>query len=132
MRQNTPAIRRRRDDSAAGLRGRSMRGSGYVRTLGVVLFSIYLCSGGVSLTVRAREPDRTRALDAGAVSSIQNRDAFDRLARTQPAGSGTQMPLVLFVVDRAQANSVTFVNSRQYRFHKDFLNATYQTLERTD
>ena len=69
---------------------------------------------------------------ASSVGRIDDRAEFDRLARVQPAGSGIQMPLVLFVVDRAQEDAVAFVDSKRFRFHRDFLNATYQSLERGD
>ncbi len=67
-----------------------------------------------------------------AVTTIANRADFDRLARVQPAGSGIQMPLVLFVVDRASENAMSYVDSKRFRFHRDYLNATYQSLEKGD
>ena len=36
----------------------------------------------------------------------------------------------MFVIDRREANRVYYVNSRLYQFHKDFVNATYLSLER--
>ena len=36
----------------------------------------------------------------------------------------------MFVIDRRARNRVYYVNSRTYQFHKDFVNATYLSLER--
>lgn len=36
----------------------------------------------------------------------------------------------MFVIDRSSRNRVYYVNSRLYQFHKDFVNATYLSLER--
>ena len=68
--------------------------------------------------------DETRSLP-----SIHTRAEFDRLARVytdQPYA----LPHVLFVIDRRDANKIYYVNSQRYRFHKDFINGTYLSLER--
>ncbi len=36
----------------------------------------------------------------------------------------------MFVIDRRSRDRVYYVNSRRYQFHKDFVNATYLSLER--
>ncbi len=36
----------------------------------------------------------------------------------------------MFVIDRRDKNKIHYVNSRRYRFHKDFVNSTYLSLER--
>jgi hypothetical protein len=36
----------------------------------------------------------------------------------------------MFVIDRRDRNRVYYVNSKQFQFHKDFVNATYLSLER--
>ena len=36
----------------------------------------------------------------------------------------------MFVIDRSSRNRIYYVNSRAYQFHKDFVNATYLSLER--
>jgi hypothetical protein len=67
-----------------------------------------------------------------SVPSIRTRAAFDRIARVYHVGRGTPMPHAMFVIDRASRDAVHYVDSRRFRFHKDFLNATYLTLERGD
>ena len=42
------------------------------------------------------------------------------------------MPHAMFVIDRANRDAVFYVNSTRFRFHKDFVNATYLSLERGD
>src|SRR5437764_12701709 len=68
--------------------------------------------------------DETRSLPA-----IHSRAEFDRLSRVytdQPYA----LPHVLFVIDRKDGNKIYYVNSQRYRFHKDFVNGTYLSLER--
>src|SRR6059036_1615508 len=70
--------------------------------------------------------------DAGgprSLPSLRSRAEFDRLARVytdQPYA----LPHVLFVIDRKDSNKIYYVNSQRYRFHKDFVNGTYLSLER--
>lgn len=64
--------------------------------------------------------------------AIKSRKEFDALARVYETGRGTQMPHVMFVIDRANDDAVYYVDSKRFRFHRDFVNATYLSLERGD
>src|SRR5881227_837905 len=64
-----------------------------------------------------------------SLPSIRSRAEFDRLARVytdQPYA----LPHVLFVIDRKDGDKIYYINSQRYRFHKDFVNASYLSLER--
>src|SRR5262249_31431463 len=61
---------------------------------------------------------------------ISNRSEFDQLSRTYYRGRFYALPHVMFVIDRQQHNRIYYVNSRLFAFHKDFVNATYLSLER--
>ena len=61
---------------------------------------------------------------------IDSRPAFDLLARIHYQGRFQALPHVMFVIDRRSKNRVYYVNSRVYKFHKDFVNSTYLSLER--
>ncbi|MFN0140950.1 MAG: PEP/pyruvate-binding domain-containing protein [Pyrinomonadaceae bacterium] len=50
---------------------------------------------------------------------------FDSLARTYHQGTPYVLPHAMFVIDRRSSNKIYYVNSQKYRFHKDFLLATY-------
>ncbi len=50
---------------------------------------------------------------------------FDSIARTYHQGTPYAMPHCMFVIDRRASNKIYFVNSQKFRFHKDFLLATY-------
>jgi len=66
---------------------------------------------------------------ARSLAALRSRADFDRMARVytdQPYA----LPHVIFVIDRQDKNRVYYVNSRRYRFHKDFVNGTYLSLER--
>jgi hypothetical protein len=80
--------------------------------------------GQASATKAESSSEETRSLP-----TIRSRAEFDRLARVytdQPYA----LPHVLFVIDRKDGNKIYYVNSQRYRFHKDFVNGTYLSLER--
>ena len=65
-----------------------------------------------------------------SVSAIRSRAEFDVLAVTYDAETPYALPHVLFVIDRQGKNRIYYVNTRLYKFHKDFVNGTYLSLER--
>lgn len=65
-----------------------------------------------------------------SVSSISSRAEFDALAVTYDADTQYALPHVLFVIDRSSRNRIYYVNTKLYKFHKDFVNGTYLSLER--
>src|SRR3954463_13436284 len=65
-----------------------------------------------------------------SVSSIGSRAEFDALAVTYDADTQYALPHVLFVIDRSSKNRIYYVNTKLYKFHKDFVNGTYLSLER--
>ncbi|MFL6277408.1 MAG: PEP/pyruvate-binding domain-containing protein, partial [Blastocatellia bacterium] len=70
---------------------------------------------------------------AGEVKSlgrITSRNDFDRLARIYYRGRFYALPHLMFVIDRRDHDRVYYVNSKRFAFHKDFVNATYLSLER--
>jgi hypothetical protein len=69
------------------------------------------------------------ATDARSQPEIKSRAGFDALARIN-SGAGYPLPHVMYVIDRKDRNKIYYVNSKRYRFHKDFVNGTYLSLER--
>ncbi|PYT04318.1 MAG: hypothetical protein DMF60_15725 [Acidobacteria bacterium] len=65
-----------------------------------------------------------------SLDRINSRADFDLLARVYYQGRLHALPHVMFVIDRRANGHVYYVNSRSYQFHKDFVNATYLSLER--
>jgi rifampicin phosphotransferase len=65
-----------------------------------------------------------------SVGKIGSRAEFDELARTYDPDTPYALPHVLFVIDRQKGNRIYFVNTRRYKFHKDFINGTYLSLEK--
>src|SRR3954452_1698676 len=85
----------------------------------------------------AATPVRFDAQSAGkgapsSAAALRSRSEFDRVARVYYTGRGTPMPHVMFAIDRAEHDRVYYINSKQFRFHKEFVNATYLSLERGD
>ena len=66
----------------------------------------------------------------GSLASINSKADFDLLARIYYRGRLSALPHVMFVIDRRSNERVYYVNSRAYKFHRDFVNATYLSLER--
>jgi len=57
--------------------------------------------------------------------SIASREEFDSIARVYHQNTPYALPHAMFVIDRRAKNKVYFVNSQRFKFHKDFLLATY-------
>jgi hypothetical protein len=65
-----------------------------------------------------------------SVSKITSRAEFDELSLVLDANTPYALPNVMFVIDRKDGNKIYYVNKKRYVFHKDFVNATYLSLER--
>lgn len=65
-----------------------------------------------------------------SLPALHSRAEFDLLAVTYDANTPYALPHVLFVIDRRDHNHVYYVNTKRYKFHKDFVNGTYLSLER--
>src|SRR2546423_6407569 len=65
-----------------------------------------------------------------SLPAIHSRAEFDSLAVTYDADTPYALPHVLFVIDRQNKNRIYYVNTKLYKFHKDFVNGTYLSLER--
>ena len=68
-----------------------------------------------------KKPDSSK----NSLPKIESRNAFNSIARVYHAGTPYAMPHCMFVIDRRNSNKIYFVNSQKFRFHKDFLLATY-------
>src|SRR5712691_702756 len=65
-----------------------------------------------------------------SLPTITSQPEFDSLAVTYDPDTPYALPHMLFVIDRKDKNKIYYVNTRRYSFHKDFVNATYLSLER--
>lgn len=76
-----------------------------------------------------REPARAMAkkpgLSKNSLPRVTTPADFDSIARVYHQGTPYAMPHTMFVIDRRNANKIYYVNSQKFRFHKDFLLATY-------
>jgi hypothetical protein len=64
-----------------------------------------------------------------SLPKVESRAEFDRIARVY-YDTPYALPHTMFVIDRKDSNRIHYVNSKRYRFHKDFVNGTYLSLER--
>ena len=72
----------------------------------------------------------TRGGRAAFSVGVRSRAEFDVLAVTYDADTPYALPHALFVIDRQSKNRIYYVNTKLYKFHKDFVNGTYLSLER--
>lgn len=68
-----------------------------------------------------KKPDSKK----NSLLKVTSREEFDSIARVYHQNTPYALPHVMFVIDRRAKNKIYFVNSQRYRFHKDFLLATY-------
>lgn len=64
-----------------------------------------------------------------SLPAISSQQQFDTLAVTYDANTPYALPHVLFVIDRKNKNKIYYVNKKRFKFHKDFVNGTYLSLE---
>jgi hypothetical protein len=96
----------------------------------LLLLSVTFAFGQMS-----RKPSPTRepvgAMDKlpdskkNSLLDINSQADFDSIARVYHPNTPYALPHTMFVIDRRAKNKIYFVNSQRYRFHKDFLLATY-------
>jgi len=65
-----------------------------------------------------------------SLPAIHSQAEFDSLDVVYDANTPYALPHVLFVIDRQNKNRMYYVNTKLYKFHKDFVNGTYLSLER--
>ena len=73
----------------------------------------------------AETPRGAAPRSLGAIKSRAEFDAISRVYNDTPYA----LPHVIFVIDRKEKNRIYYVNSKRYKFHKDFVNGTYLSLE---
>ena len=88
----------------------------------VTLVLLTLMVGTVAVTAQENSPRSQPA--------VKSRAEFDALAVTYDPDTPYALPHVLFVIDRKDRNRIYYVNTKRYKFHKDFVNGTYLSLER--
>ena len=71
--------------------------------------------------VMDKKPDSKK----NSLLEVTSREEFDTIARVYHPNTPYALPHAMFVIDRRAKNKIYFVNSQRYRFHKDFLLATY-------
>jgi hypothetical protein len=91
--------------------------------LASLIITIALATVWLSVSSHAADAPRS-------VSAIGSRAEFDGLAVTYDADTQYALPHVLFVIDRSSRNRIYYINTKLYKFHKDFVNGTYLSLER--
>ncbi|HKZ79683.1 MAG TPA: PEP/pyruvate-binding domain-containing protein [Pyrinomonadaceae bacterium] len=89
------------------------------------LLSGFVISLAACAAIAQEKTDPRRSLPA-----ISSQAEFDLFAVTYDPDTPYALPHLLFVIDRSDKNTIYYVNTRRYPFHKDFVNGTYLSLER--
>jgi rifampicin phosphotransferase len=97
------------------------------RRVAAFCFLVVLFSVASSQVGRAQ---KTNADGSPSLAAIHSRAEFDSLAVVYDPNTPYALPHVLFVIDRQNKNRIYYVNTKRYKFHKDFVNGTYLSLER--
>jgi hypothetical protein len=108
----------------------------WIKTRGIIAALFFaLCTSVVAEAQLSRKPSPTRE-PKGAMAHrpdsprnslprVASQKDFDLIRRVYHPNTPYAMPHAMFVIDRRAKNKIYFVNSQKYRFHKDFLLATY-------
>ena len=105
----------------------------FIRFLATALFLFSLCTimtGQMALKPSpSNEPPGAMAKkpssNKNSIPRIASQADFDSIMRVYHQGTPYALPHTMFVIDRRANNKIYYLNSQKFRFHKDFLLATY-------
>src|SRR4051794_31072357 len=106
------------------------------KPLFIFALSVFLYASGITVEAQmSRKPSPTRepsgAMDKkpdstrNSLPRVASQAEFDSIARVYHQGTPYAMPHTMFIIDRRNGNKIYYLNSQKFRFHKDFLLATY-------
>lgn len=90
--------------------------------------------GSLTLSAQDAQVNRSAELAVPALrfrNEVRTRAEFDQLARVY-TDAGYALPNVIFTIDRSDANKIYYADTERFRFHREFVNGTYLSLERGD
>ncbi|MBS1796482.1 MAG: PEP/pyruvate-binding domain-containing protein [Acidobacteria bacterium] len=96
----------------------------------ILFITILLIAFNSSPAQTEQTPPNETSTDRNFLAVIKAQAEFDELARVYHQGTPYALPHVMFLIDRRDGNKIYYINSKKFRFHKDFANATYLSLER--
>jgi rifampicin phosphotransferase len=94
-----------------------------------LLLCLLLSATAPAQEIARASEESAKAAEDKSRPSIGSRAEFDALARVN-TDTGYPLPHVMFVIDRKDGDKIYYVNSKRFRFHKEFVNGTYLSLER--
>src|SRR5687767_1849151 len=108
-----------------GLVGRLAAGGTIILVASFVTASAQMSRKPSPMHQPAGAMDKRPESKKNSLLKIASRDEFDTIARVYHQNTPYALPHAMFVIDRRAKNKVYFVNSQRFKFHKDFLLATY-------
>lgn len=97
---------------------------------GEIMMKFYRVTILLSLIVLACLSNAQTTGEKRFLLSVKSRAEFDSIGRVYHKGTPYALPHAMFVIDRKDKNKIYYVNSQRYRFHQDFVNANYLSLDR--
>ncbi len=104
--------------------------SGRYRSWFCILALLVFVLGPSSVFTQPRQRSRSEETAPRSLPSVSSQKEFDSIAVTYDPETPYALPHVLFVIDRKDGNRIYYVNTNRYKFHKDFVNGNYLSLER--
>ena len=68
--------------------------------------------------------DKKPDAEGNSLLRVESLEEFEKISRTYHQNTPFALPHAMFVIDRKLGDRVYFVNTRKFRYHKDFLYAT--------
>lgn len=100
-----------------------------VRNTVALILLTFFCLAGLP-TTHAQGTPGVKNSSQRYLTKVGSRAEFDTIARVYHSGTPYALPHVMFVIDRRDGNKVYYINSPRFRFHQDFVNAMYLSLDR--
>lgn len=96
----------------------------------LIFLLIFLLSNNFSAQNLQVEESKTNSSNKNSRMNLSSQTEFDEFSRVFHQGTPYALPHVMFLIDRRDTNKIYYINSKKFRFHKDFANAMYLSLER--
>jgi rifampicin phosphotransferase len=83
----------------------------------------------ISLLLLSASVDSYSQSGPRSLAAVTSRAEFDSISVTYDANTPYALPHAMFVIDRKDNNKIYYINKKRFRFHRDFVNGTYLSLE---
>ncbi len=90
-----------------------------------VIFLAVAFAAAIPVAAQDAPVDPTAIAETFSLPRVGSAEDFAKVARTLHPETPYSLPHAMFFIDRKEGNRIYYADSNRYRFHKDFLLATY-------